>query len=223
MAFLGLHAAPAAPSLCLAGAVDGDAAGRLRAAWVSGTLSRAMLDWALMTLAMMTPLALPLLRHVAARSFVFRRHRAGALFLIGALTPWLLAGLFALPVMAAAPTPVARAPWIAACAFLLAAAWQLTRGKRSALRRCHLTLPLAPYGRRADLDCVRQGLAHARACMSSCWALMLAMTLTPYHPVVAICVQCIALAERRTCRPPLVQIGVALACGAAALSAAAVL
>ena len=84
-------------------------------------------------------------------------------------------------------------------------------------------MPLAPYGRHADLDCVRQGLAHARACISSCWALMLAMTLAPYHPVAAICVQGIVLAERRSCRPPVVQTAVALTCGAAAASAAALL
>jgi predicted metal-binding membrane protein len=223
LAVLALHAAPAGIPLCLAGAVGGDPAGRLRAAWLSGALGRALLDWALMTLAMMTPLTLPLLRHVVARSFASRRHRAAALFLAGALAPWLLLGLAGLPLLAAAPAWATGAPWLAACGLLFAAAWQLSPMKRAALRRCHLTLPLAAHGARADMDCVRQGLAHARGCILSCWALMGAMTLAPYHPLVAVCMQGVVLAERRSCRPPLVQTAVALTLGAAAVSAAVLL
>jgi predicted metal-binding membrane protein len=215
LAMLALHAAPAGMPLCLAGA------GRLRAAWASGALGRPLLDWAAMTLAMMAPLTLPLLRHVVARSFASRRHRAVALFLAGALVPWLLAGLAGLPLLAAAPAWAIGAPWLAASGFLLAAAWQLSPMKRTALRRCHLTLPLAAHGTRADVDCVRQGLVHARACISSCWAMMLAMMFAPYHPLVAVCMQGVVLAERRNCRPPLRQTAVALTFGAAAMAAAA--
>jgi predicted metal-binding membrane protein len=184
-------------------------------------MGRAMLDWALMTLAMMTPLTLPMLRHVSARSFASRRHRAVVLFLAGALTPWLLAGLVGLPLLAAAPAWAVDGPWLATCGFLIAAVWQLSPMKRTALRRCHLTLPLAAHGRRADMDCVQQGLAHARACISSCWALMLAMTLSPYHPLVVVCMQGVVIAERRNCRPPLVHTALALTVGAAIVSTAA--
>lgn len=220
---LTLHLAPAGMPLCLAGAVSGDLHERFRAAWISGALGRAMLDWGLMTLAMMMPLALPLLRHVTARSFASRRHRAAALFLAGALAPWILVGLFGLPLLTIAAGWAVNTPWLGAGGFLFAAAWQLSPAKRMALRRCHLTLPLASHGKRADLDCVRQGLAHARACVSSCWALMLAMTLAPYHPLVAVCMQGLVLAERRNCRPPLVRTAVALVIGAAGVLVTAVL
>ena len=221
LAVLALHAAPAGMPLCLAGAVGGDPTGRLRAAWVSGALGRALLDWALMTLAMMTPLALPLLRHVVARSFASRRHRSATLFLAGALAPWLLLGSVGLPLLATAPAWAVGAPWLATCGLLLAAAWQLSPMKRTALRRCHLTMPLAAHGLRADMGCVRQGLAYAGACVSSCWAMMLAMEVAPYHPLVAICMQGVVLAERRNCRPPLVQTAVALTFGAVVMSAVA--
>jgi len=220
LAVLTLYTAPGGMPLCLAGAVDGDPAGRLRAAWASGAVGRALLDWALMTLAMMTPLTLPLLRHVVARSFLSRRHRAAALFLAAALAPWLLLGLVGLPLLAAAPAWVVGAPLLAACGLLLSAAWQLSPMKRAALRRCHLTLPLAAHGKRADMDCVRQGLAYAGACISSCWVLMLSMEFAPYHPLVAICMQGVILAERRNCRPPLMQTAMALTFGAVLMLAA---
>jgi predicted metal-binding membrane protein len=220
---LALHATPAAAPLCLAGATGGSAAERLRAAWASGSFERALLGWCLMTSAMMTPLTLPLLRHVAARSFAPRRHRAAGLCLVGALAPWPLTGLGWLLLLAAAPSWTNSSLRIAACGFLLAALWQLAPMKRRALQRCHRTLPLSPQGWRADLDCVRQGLAHAHACVTSCWALMLVMTLAPYQILIAVCVQGIALAERRNCRPPLQPIAMTLACFAAITLAATLL
>jgi predicted metal-binding membrane protein len=220
LAILALHLAPDATPLCLAEAGGSSLTGRLRAAWVSGGLGLALLDWVLMTLAMMTPLTLPLLGHVAARSFASRRHRAIALVLVGALAPWLLAGLVGLPLLLPASAWAGGPPWLAVSGFLLAAVWQLSSVKRRALQRCHLTLPLAAEGRRADLDCTWQGLVHARSCLLSCGPLMLAMTLAPDHLLIGACIQSFLLAERRSCRPPLMKTAVALTIIAAAVSAA---
>src|SRR5260370_4358321 len=95
---------PALSELCLApgGAAPSDFADRLRVAWDKVVGGRMLLDWALMTLAMAPPLAIPLVRHVAIRSFSRRRHLALAEFLGGALLALLIVGGVVLTAMSAA-------------------------------------------------------------------------------------------------------------------------
>jgi len=40
-------------------------------------------------------------------------------------------------------------------------------------------MSLRPRGWRADLDCLRYGMLHGRACVMSCWAMMLAVMTVP--------------------------------------------
>ena len=85
-------------TLCLASG-PGERRGfiaNLQAAWSTGAQSTLLLAWATMILAMMPPLAVPMIRHVAARSFAPRRDRAIVGFLTGMLGLWLLVGLVAL-------------------------------------------------------------------------------------------------------------------------------
>lgn len=189
-------------ALCLASA-PGEQRGfvdNLQTAWRTGALTAVLLSWGVMTLAMMPVLAVPPIRYVAARTFVTRRHRAIAGFLAGMLGVWLLVGLAALTTLGALPAALSSDPKAAAAAFLLAAAWQLTPMKRSALARCHRTLPLAATGWPADRDCLRYGLAHGLDCVASCWAIMLAMAVGPHSPVIGLGILVIALREQWSAR-----------------------
>jgi len=119
------------------------------------------LDWALMLGAMMVPLLGPPLHHLRTRSFVTRRTRATALFVIAYLAVWMLAGIGILG--------VSRLGWpvLGAAAF-----WQISPWKQRALNRlfCHPAIPA--FGLAADLGAVRFGLSHGVFCIGSCWALM---------------------------------------------------
>lgn len=173
----------------------------LHVAWRSGALSALLAAWAVMTLAMMPLLAVPPIRHVAARSFATRRDRAIAGFLAGMLGVWLLAGGVALMTLGVMLGARLSDPKAAAAAFLIASAWQLTPMKRAALARCHRTLPLAATGWRADRDCLRYGFTHGLDCVASCWAIMLAMAIGPHGPVVGLGIQLTALLEQWSTGP----------------------
>jgi predicted metal-binding membrane protein len=149
--------------------------------------------------AMMLPMAAMAARHVAFRSFRERRGRALAAFLVGYASVWLAVG--PLYLAAGIVARLAAGGWALAplgAALALAAAWQSAPAKRRALRRCHRTVPLAPSGLRADLDCLRFGLAHGRACVVSCWALMLVPAAAGHQVLPMLLVALVALAERRT-------------------------
>ena len=149
---------------------------------------------ALMVVAMVPVLAVPLVRHVSVRSFPGRRDRAVALFLGGSACVWLVAGLTVVVGLVCLPPP----RWAAVVAFVVAAIWQLTPAKRRALLRCHRTVPFAPLGWRADRDCFLFGVSNGAGCVASCWAMMLATMVAGHDPITMICVQGIAMAERRS-------------------------
>jgi predicted metal-binding membrane protein len=188
-------------ALCLSRSPDAGVLDRLQDAWQTGALGGVLLGWVAMTLAMMPPLAIPLIRHVAARSFAVRRNRAIAGFLGGMVGLWLVIGFAALTVLGGVSGTLLTDPRVVAVGFLIAAAWQLAPMKRAALLRCHRTVPLSAMGWRADRDCIRYGLSHGLDCVASCWAMML---LALSGPVAGIAVQFIALAEQRARRPRLV-------------------
>jgi predicted metal-binding membrane protein len=62
----------------------------------------------------------------------------------------------------------------AGVAILAAALWEVSPIKRQRLRRCHRTVPLAPRGWRADVDCAHYGVTTGFSCVTTCWALMVA-------------------------------------------------
>ncbi len=134
--------------------------------------------WLTMTVAMMVPTVVPSVRYVALNSLRQRRQRAVAVFLGGYLAVWAGFGAVAIPLVDAARGPVeARlgGEGLLVVTLVVAAAFELTAVKRRALRACHRTVPLPPLGRRADAACLRYGLRHGTACLTGCWALMVAM------------------------------------------------
>ena len=218
IALAGGAAMPATPALCLAPL---DRTGGF-GGFLFGALGGGMLGgWTAMTLAMAPALAIPLVRHVAVRSFADRRTLAVAEFLAGALLAWMIAGLAVVAALSAAPRSLLADPRLAGLAFLAAALWQFAPARRGALRRCHRTAPLSPRGWRADRDCAARGLAYGRDCVTACGPTMIACLLAPGGALLCLCVQLAALAERaaRDPRPSPSAIVLAL-CGAVAAAPA---
>lgn len=147
-------------------------------------------NWMIMTAAMMLPLVISQMRFVAERSLWKRRHRAIAGFLAGYLAVWLILGV--------AVSFIEPGTWLAAAAFAVAGAWQLTRARRVAMASCHRAMPLAPRGWRADRDCLRYGWSVGIYCVATCWALMLACAMAGHNVVAMAGITALLWTERRT-------------------------
>lgn len=147
---------------------------------------RSSMLWAgVMVTAMMLPLTVPHVRHVA-RSGLGRRHRGIAGFLAGYLAVWMPAML---AIVAALDAGSRVAGWTVAAAVVTAAAvlWEVAPGRRQLLRRCARTMPLAPRGWRTDADCARFGVRAGMSCVTVCWALMAACVVFAHSlPVMAV-------------------------------------
>ncbi len=137
--------------------------------------------WAVMCVAMMLPLALPALRHVALNSLRGRRLIGMVPFACGYLLPWVLLGLLALP-LGELLTVDGGALGPATALLALTAAWQLTPMKRWAVLSCSRTVPLAPYGPRAWATRFEFGVRQALRCAAACWPVMLLMAVLPHGP-----------------------------------------
>jgi predicted metal-binding membrane protein len=131
--------------------------------------------WALMAAAMMVPPALPAVRHVSVNSLYWRRRRAVLEFLFGFLGVWVAFSVLVLGALG--NWEAARSEWALAAALAVAAAWQLTPLKWRALRDCHRPSPLPPRGWQASLGAARFGWRNGTACLLSCWAMMVAVSL----------------------------------------------
>jgi predicted metal-binding membrane protein len=170
-----------------------------------------LLRWSAMITAMMFPTLVPQIRVLAARSFWSRRTRAILLFLAGYSALWLIYGAIAEAAMGllrgSAP---AMFSFLLPMSLVLAGLWQLTRQKQRSLVACHFTMPIAPSGWQADLDCCRFGLRTAAYCCVSCWALMLVCAADGHAVWVMLVVAAVSLAERVFARPRQLWFGVAL-------------
>jgi predicted metal-binding membrane protein len=188
----------AAAAFCLGGARIAGLAFAFGPALAGIEWPSALSHWLLMIGAMMPPMAAMAVRHVAARSFRHRRRRAMAVFMLGYGAVWMVAGPLYLAAGLAADL-LSRGSLLVpvAAAIAVAALWQAMPAKRRALRQCHRTVPLAASGWQADRDCLAYGLAHGRACLLACWALMLIPAAAAHHPLPMLLVALIALGERR--------------------------
>jgi hypothetical protein len=162
------------------------------------TLPQELASWLLMVAAMMLPLVVDAVRATADASLWARRHRAIAGFVVGYLAPWAAVGFVAAGVrqISWSHTHVASA-----LVFAIAALWLLTPMHRRGLVGCHRRRPLAPSGWRADRDCLAFGSTIGRACVWSCWPLMLACALTGHALVAMIGGMAVGLIERWSFRP----------------------
>lgn len=141
----------------------------------------ALVEWGLMSVAMMLPVTLPAIRHVALNSIRPRRHRAMVLYVTVFVGMWVGFGVVLLAVQRSMQNTVAlddRLPL--AAALLTAAAWQVSTLKRRAVFQCRRTVPLPPVGVRADAACARFAWRHGWRCLVSCWALMAVMAVAEH-------------------------------------------
>lgn len=143
-------------------------------------------SWLLMLAAMMTPLLIPVLRHVHARSLPRRRARAVALVVAAYAAAWTAGGVVLTAVATAlrAVAPVGGAAIVVG--LVVAVAWQLSPAKQRCLNRCHAHPAVRAFGHAADLAALRTGAQHARWCFGSCWALMLLPLLVTTSHVLAM-------------------------------------
>jgi predicted metal-binding membrane protein len=125
--------------------------------------------WLVMLAAMMAPLLIGPLRHLAERSLPRRRPRVAGLFLAGYLTVWLVAGALLLA-LADALEGIRAAAVVVLVAVLV---WQFSPAKQRCLNRRRAHPALAAFGRRADTEAARFGLSHGAWCVGSCGPAML--------------------------------------------------
>ncbi len=153
---------------------------------LSASVRAAFTHWQLMVVAVMFPLIVPSMRFVANRSLWSRRDRALLLFILGYLSLWAVPGVLVSYFLSTAP--VLFMDWrreLLFITFMVAAVWQHSRYKYRALVGCHMTMPIAPRGLRADTDCFCYGWRIGATCLVSCWALMLACTVAE-HSLTAL-------------------------------------
>lgn len=144
------------------------------------------LGWALMLVAMMTPLLTGPVRSLRERSFAERRARAILLFLLSYAFLWMTAGgpLLTVAVLARRNASGSSFPLVAAT--LVAMVWQVSPAKQLSLNRCHRQAEISAFGWAADRDALSFGLRHGLWCVGSCWALMLLPLLVSRGHVVAM-------------------------------------
>jgi predicted metal-binding membrane protein len=172
--------------------------------------------WSVMIAAMMFPTLVPQARVVAIRSLWARRTQAVLLFLAGYSALWLLYGAMAEVALGLLHRFVPAAfSFLLPVSILLAALWQLTRHKQKSLVACHFTMPIAPSGWQANLDCCRYGARTAASCCASCWALMLVCAVADHTLWAMLVVALVSLFERIIVRPR--QLWFALALGVISL------
>ena len=200
----------------------GAAHGASGATVASAPLLTATPMWGVMALAMMVPVAMPAVRHVAGKSLYWRRRRAAAEFLLVFLGLWTTFGVLALePIAGWRP---AGSPFALPAALAIAALWQLTPLKVRALQACHRSRPLPPRGWRASHGVADFALHNGSACLASCWAMMVAASVPGPGRLLWMGVLTVAMsAEKLAERPRTASRRVAALLAAAALGVAAAL
>ena len=156
-----------------------------------------MRGWMVMIVAMMLPLVATSARNAAAMSLWSRRHRAIAGFVLGYLSIWLIIGIIISLVISILRLHGWLDPRIAiTTSFCLAVLWEFTSIKKRALLACHRTIPIAPTGWRANLDCVRYGWMIGGSCLISCWALMVMCSLAGHNLAIMLLATIVGVTER---------------------------
>lgn len=145
-------------------------AGHLSPMWVAAEAAGL---WVAMTVAMMLPLTVPSLRHIGR--MVPRSGRAGAsaTFSTAFVVTWLPGVALAVWIHSWLPVPA----WVAAAAFVVAGAWELTPVKRRALLRCHRNAVVRAAQPARRRTCWSFGVRRGAWCVASCGPAMVALVL----------------------------------------------
>jgi predicted metal-binding membrane protein len=142
--------------------------------------------WALMLVAMMSPLVISEIHHIRFTSLARRRARSITLFVAGYGGVWMLCGavLTGAGFVALALAPGSYIP--TTVAGLITCVWQASPFKQRCLNGCHENRPLRVFGLEADLDAFRFGWTHGIWCAGSCSGLMLFPMLLPEGHLMAM-------------------------------------
>ncbi len=176
----------------------------LAAGFDSVAPGRWSIEWALMIVAMMFPLLVPMVRHVAGHSFAAQRQRSVGLFVAGYAMVWLTAAALSSVALVAARATLQTlhlAPWAGLICCGLAALWQLSAAKIRAVNRCHGTVALRPWAGDADRDAFGFGILHGRRCVRACLPVMVLPLVGGYGLAAMAAIAAILLAERARERP----------------------
>lgn len=131
-------------------------------------------SWLLMLLAMTPMLLVHPLAYVWQRSLLRKRWQAVALFVLGFVTVWTLAGLLLLTLVVVARVMLGVAPLTAFAATLaVCLLWQASPIKQRCLNQCHYRPRISAFGLGFIRDCLMYGVVSGLWCIGSCWPLML--------------------------------------------------
>ena len=184
------------------------------------TPAEALEHSAVMAAAMMAPLVVAQVNHVAVFSVWRRRYRAAAEYLLGYLGIWTLAGAALMVGGSAAAELLGWRPTIV-MGFIIATAAVARPTRRRLVRQCWTTRPLAMGGWRADRDCVQLGALMAQRCIATSWALMLAV-MVEHGLIMMAAATAVTLAERRGRLKPDKVVAATVALGLTALALATI-
>jgi predicted metal-binding membrane protein len=153
--------------------------------------------WAVMLVAMMSPLVISEIHHIRFTSLARRRARSIALFVIGYGGVWMLCGAVLTGGGIAALTLAPGSYIPAVVAGLIACVWQTSPFKQHCLNKCHDNCCLRVFGLQADFDAFRFGWTRGVWCAGSCGGLMLLPILVPEgHLLVMAGVAMLIFCER---------------------------
>ncbi|WP_194165880.1 DUF2182 domain-containing protein [Shewanella sp. YLB-07] len=161
--------------------------------------------WILMLIAMMFPLLMVQINHVAFASPRFRRYQSVMLFLSGYSGLWLVFATVFWGAQAAANAlgiDHGIYPIIGVSCFVLAALLVWSKNHPIVMASCNATKSLSIQGWRANMDCLLYGLKTAQNCIRSCGLPMLALMLTG-HDFMLMFLVTLALWYERYCLPHL--------------------
>jgi predicted metal-binding membrane protein len=179
--------------------------------------------WTLMAAAMTLPATIPAAQHVATNSLRRRQWTAVAVFTLLYLAVWVAYGAAA--TFASSSLSGALHPAVLVAVLAVAALYELSAIKRSALNRCHRSAPLRAHGLAATASVARFAWINASGCLGACWAAMLIMLLipAPAQLATALVLTAIMSHQKLTRRPQRARRGTALLYIAAAAGIATLL
>jgi len=153
--------------------------------------------WAVMLVAMMSPVLISPLCHIWRRSFASRRARLMAIFLAGYAAIWMAVGGLLIAVEFGVKSVASSSYLPPAVVLLNAIVWQVSPIKQRCLNRCHSFGQLPAFGVTADFAALRFGVTQGTWCAGSCWALMLFPMLLPWGHVLGMMAASVLILSER--------------------------
>lgn len=152
----------------------------------SQSLDMLAVEWGLMVVGMMTPLAALQVSHIYQSTVRGVRIICVAAFLCAFWLTWFVAMLVLFPVaswLSSVFGDVGDSGVALALAIVLSASPMAQRARN----RCHRIRTMSPFGARAMMGCSNQGIGTATSCVVACWPWMLVpLTVQSWHLLLMI-------------------------------------